>query len=436
MQRQKNKSVRIIALVLAALMIVTLFVGAVASITAQGRNLAQIDREINEARSQISNLESRAADLSAQMGDVNARIAALREQEGGYLEELNVLQEQLDLLRDHIELTEEQIAIYERMIADKQIRLEEAMEREADQLDLYRRRIRAMEEGGRISYIQLLLSARSFSELITRIHDAGEIMEADQRIAEALARYREAVQIYKAELLADQAELEILIAQLEAERDQLQIEEANLEERIREVEARIEAQEIERAALQAQYEAASEEALRQAQLLGSLDAARQEAIRELERQAAAGQSPGGGGMGGAPARAGTGSFIWPSDFTTRVSSGFGPRQSPGGIGSTNHGGIDIAAPGINGTNILAAASGVVSFSGWMGGFGNTVMINHGNGYVTLYAHNSANLVQRGANVVQGQVIARVGSTGNSTGPHIHFEIIRNGVRVNPMLYFS
>ena len=251
-------------------------------------------------------------------------------------------------------------------------------------------------------------------------------MAADQRIAESLARYREAVQEYKAELLAEQGELEVLIAQLEAERAQLQVEEAALELRIAEVEALIEAQEIEQAELQAAYERASERALLLAQGLGALDEERQAAIRELERQV---QEGGGSIVVDAPARPGHGSFIWPSSFTSTVSSPFGPRWG------TMHLGIDIATPGINGTNILAAASGVVSFSGWMSGFGNTVMINHGNGYVTLYAHNSANLVSLGQEVVQGQVIALVGSTGFSTGPHIHFEIIRNGQHVDPMIYF-
>jgi len=429
MQKRKNNSVRIVAIILAVLMVVGLFTGIMASILAEGRSLAQIDREINDARNQINNLEDQAADLAAQMGNVMARLQVLRDQEGGYLEELEVLQEQLNLTRENIALTEEQIAIYERMIADKEARLVEAILRESDQFALYQRRIRAMEEGGRISYIQILLSSRSFSELITRIHDAGEIMEADQRIAEALARYREAVQEYKDELLADQAELEILIAQLEAERDRLQREEAALEQRIAEVEALIEAEEIERAELEAAYARAQEQVLALAQGLGTLDAERQEAIRLLEQQVQGGGSPGGGGMGGTPARPGHGSFIWPSDFTSNVTSHFGPRWG------TMHWGTDIAAAGIYGTNIIAAASGVVSFSGWMGGYGNTVMINHGNGYVTLYAHNSANLVSQGQEVVQGQVIALVGSTGFSTGPHIHFEIIRNGQRVDPMIYF-
>ena len=130
----------------------------------------------------------------------------------------------------------------------------------------------------------------------------------------------------------------------------------------------------------------------------------------------------------------SGSFIWPTPGHTTITSRFGPRPSPGGIGSTNHGGIDIGAP--MGARIVASASGTVTTSGWGGGFGNLIIIDHGSGYRTLYAHNSQNHVTVGQHVTQGQVIGLVGSTGNSTGPHLHFEIHRNGVRVDPLIYVS
>ena len=129
-----------------------------------------------------------------------------------------------------------------------------------------------------------------------------------------------------------------------------------------------------------------------------------------------------------------GIFAWPLEGNWSITSRFGPRPSPGGIGSTNHQGIDIGAP--TGTPILASADGTVIQSGWNGGYGNFILIDHGGGYRTAYAHNSRNSVSTGQIVVQGQVIGEVGSTGNSTGPHLHFEIIRNGVRVDPLSYFT
>ena len=126
----------------------------------------------------------------------------------------------------------------------------------------------------------------------------------------------------------------------------------------------------------------------------------------------------------------TGTFRWPT--TGRITSRFGGRRSPGGIGSTNHKGIDIAVP--RGTPIYAADGGTVTYSGWMGGYGYLVQIDHGNGYVTRYGHNSSLTVSVGAKVYKGQQIARAGSTGNSTGNHCHFEVRYNGVAKNPLNY--
>ena len=126
----------------------------------------------------------------------------------------------------------------------------------------------------------------------------------------------------------------------------------------------------------------------------------------------------------------TGSFRWPT--SGRISSYFGGRKSPGGIGSTNHKGIDIAVP--RGTPIYAADGGTVTYSGWMSGYGYLVQIDHGNGYVTRYGHNSSLTVNVGQHVYKGQQVARAGSTGNSTGNHCHFEVRCNGVAKNPLNY--
>ncbi|HEY6357291.1 MAG TPA: M23 family metallopeptidase, partial [Vicinamibacterales bacterium] len=124
----------------------------------------------------------------------------------------------------------------------------------------------------------------------------------------------------------------------------------------------------------------------------------------------------------------SGHFIWPAQGP--MVSGFGMRWHPILGGYRMHTGIDIAAP--YGAPIIASDAGVVLFVGWYGGYGNTVIVDHGSGYSTLYAHCSAILVNQGQNVARGQAIARVGATGYATGPHLHFEIRVNGVPVNPM----
>ena len=413
-QKQK-KSTRVLSLTLAALMVFGVFAVAFTE-PAQARNLADIDREISETRGQMSDLENRTAALAAQRAEVSERMNTLRAQEGVYLEELSVLEEELRLLQEQITLTEEQIALYQQMIEAKELRLEDAIEREETQLQLYQRRVRAMEERGSMSYIQMFLRAQSFSDLIAMIHDAEEIVAFDQRVADQLERYRIAVQEYRDELEAERAELEILIAQLEAEQAELEVLQAEIERRIREVEALIEAQEIAMAELDAEYERFSAELLQRAQALSELDAARQQVtISDGSR--------------------GNGQFIWPVPFTRNVTSRFGWRTDPLTGQQRHHNGIDIAAANIHGQSVLAAAGGVVVGAGWNGGFGNWIQINHENGYVTVYAHLDRIHVSRNQRVNQGYVIGTVGNTGRSTGPHLHFEIIRNGRHVNPMIYF-
>ena len=126
-----------------------------------------------------------------------------------------------------------------------------------------------------------------------------------------------------------------------------------------------------------------------------------------------------------------GGYIWPVD-SRYITSTVGGRNSPGGVGSTNHKGIDIAVP--RGTPIYAADGGTVTYSGWMSGYGYLVQIDHGNGYVTRYGHNSSLTVSVGQHVYKGQQVARAGSTGNSTGNHCHFEVRYNGVAKNPLNY--
>ena len=129
-----------------------------------------------------------------------------------------------------------------------------------------------------------------------------------------------------------------------------------------------------------------------------------------------------------------GTFAWPS-VSSYITSPYGTRVHPVTKTVKTHTGIDIGAS--HGTNIYAAASGTVLVSGWnSGGYGNYVVIDHGGGVTTLYAHCSALLVSSGQSVTKGQVIAKIGSTGISTGPHLHFEVLKNGSHTNPMAYFN
>ena len=156
-----------------------------------------------------------------------------------------------------------------------------------------------------------------------------------------------------------------------------------------------------------------------------------EAQRAAEAAAAAAAAGGSGGGGSANA---SGSFLWPVASYVYVSSRFGLRVHPITGKTKSHTGIDIASN--QGTAVYASDGGTVTLAGWNGGYGNCIMIDHGNGYVTLYGHLSSISVSVGQTVSQGATIGAVGSTGNSTGPHLHFEVLKNGTRIDPEQFFS
>jgi murein DD-endopeptidase MepM/ murein hydrolase activator NlpD len=240
-----------------------------------------------------------------------------------------------------------------------------------------------------------------------------ELEQQRQAQAELKAELERRVERWEAQVAAFAAEEEELTAFIQAEL-------AAIEQRRLAAEAE--------ARQRAAEEAARQEAARQ-------EAARQEAARRDQRATAPAQAPPNGRPAPAPTAApspapSTGGWQWP--LAGRVASGFGYRIHPIFGTSRLHAGIDIAAP--TGTPFHAARPGTVIFSGWRNGFGNTVMLVHDDGLVSLYAHNSRNAVSAGAVVAGGQVIGYVGSTGWSTGPHLHFEIRVNGRPVDPRPY--
>jgi len=370
----------------------------------------------------------------AEMHGVMAQIQALDQQMQDALMTLEVIEH---ALWD----TETRIAYTETALYEAQIEWEL-------QNEVLRMRLRAMYEAGPVGYVAILLQAENFADFFMRLEYVTVIYNADRR---ALARMEEAwihlentsTQLSREEILLRDletyeseaiAELERLMeergawfAELANDAEQLEALIAILEEEARAIDAEF-------GLVQAQYRAELAEAERI-----RLERQRQERL-EQQRQAEAARAAEVAANPTAAAAAATsssfdGQFAWPlpARGPGDISSPFGPRTNPVTGRSENHSGIDIPAPA--GTRIVAAADGVVRLAGWSGGFGITVIIDHGNGYSTLYAHNSRNRVVEGQRVSRGDHIADVGTTGQSTGNHLHFEIRRNGTPVNPMNYF-
>lgn len=378
------------------------------------------------SQADIDALKEQKAEIESSQADIQAEIDRLQSEQATVLEKKAALDEQNELARQEIELINEQIDIYDKIIAQKGIELEEAISEENAQMERYRVRMRAMEEEGAVSYLAVLFNATSFTDLLSRIDFVREIMEYDSELEDSCIEAREHVQEVKADYEAVQVEQEATKAELLDRKEDLE----------RQIEAAYEMI----AAIEADIESNQEEYLANERAEQELDGEINDLIAKLEEQrkaaeaaaAAAAAVNGTGGSTTPSTQVASGMFIWPTTAYT-VTSPWGYRTHPIFGTQKFHAGIDIGVG--SGQPIYAAASGTVVTASPSDSYGNYVMIAHSNGYYTLYAHQTRYIVSVGQTVSQGEVIGYVGSTGWSTGPHLHFEVRVNGSTVDPMSFY-
>ena len=361
-------------------------------------------------QSEIDSLRSQKNALKDQKSDIQATINSLQGQQNAQIDLKNALDEKNAITVKQILNLNEQIDLHTELIAQKTEEVEEAQKVADEQLEKYKVRVRAMEESGRYSYIEVLFGANSIGEFLSLIDDIGDIMRSDKELEKS---YRESV----AELKAVKAEYEEAKAEMESSKKELEALKVQQEKDIAEAAAVI-------SSLQSDISSNSSFLSQLSAQEKALQAEINKKVNELNEQ----QKPNNGSSGGSVV--GSGNLVWPS-YCTYITSRQGPRIHPVTGEFKNHGGTDIGAS--YGTAIWAADSGTVvrSSDGWNGGWGNYVMIDHGNGMQTLYAHMSSRAVSVGQTVSRGQVIGYVGSTGMSTGAHLHFEMYVNGSKVDP-----
>ena len=408
----KKKAISIVCIVLAFLMMVTLVVSVVGSLGA----LAAYEQD------QIDALEQQKIELQSQQASIQTNINDLMAQQADVIEQKAAMDEKNELARQEIELINEQIDVYTDLIEQKARELEKAEAAEQAQYDLYCKRVRAMEEEGSYTYLDILFQCRSLSDVLSAIDMIGEIMDADKRLFEEYKTARENTEKVKAEYEGTLQQLGEKQETLEAEKAELEAQIAAAVEVINQLENDIEAAKAEYAKAAA-AEAAAQASINAiiAQMQAEEEAARQEAAENNQQYTGTGSTA-------------TGTYIWPCPSSTYVTSAFGMREHPLFGDERPHSGIDIA--GSAGSEVLAADSGTVAVATYSSSYGNYVTIYHSNGDYTLYAHMSSLAVTAGQNVTQGDVIGYVGSTGWATGPHLHFEIRVNGSTVDPLSYFS
>ena len=389
MKRTTGK--RALALLCALLMTAALLPAMAYATTTEDKKSSS---EADAIRKEYNDLQQQINDKRQEMNNLKNELDKIKGQKASTQQQKNLLDQRNSALTEEITLLEQQIDITTSSIAAN-----EALEEQ--QTELFHKQVRMEEEQGTLSYWSVLFKATSFSDLISRIEFINEIARYNKKVISDLQEIRQ-------ELADDKAALEQQSEELTASKQEL---EGQISESMKLLAEYIKTEE----GKQAEYDAikAEEEAL------DDLMAAAEAKARELGLNDIAGT---------------VGGYIWPCNGIRWITSMFGGRQSPGGIGSTNHKGVDIGTP--MGTPVLAAKSGTVTSASWNGGYGECVVISHGNGNSTLYGHLSSYNVKVGDTVKQGQVIAYSGNTGKSTGPHLHFGIIENSNWVDPLNYLT
>lgn len=361
-------------------------------------------------QSDLDWIEQQLETLSIQREESQAKVDELQDRQASVLEQKAALDERNQYTQKQIYLINEQLALMEDLVKQKEEDVKAAAAKEEEQLERYRMRVRAMEENSGQSILDIIVSSSNFSQALAAVDDMGAIMESDRELQEEYLAAREETQKAK-------AELEEAMEALEARRREFRLEKTRLEQEVREAYELIAGlqNDIDRAVEEYEINAAAED-----EMIAYFD--------ELSKQFAQEQEE---ALRSALAN---GTFIWPVPDCTLLTSRFGYRMHPILGYERFHAGVDIGAKA--GDTIIASDGGTVAVAEYSDSYGNYVLINHGNGYTTLYAHMSSMAVEAGQAVEQGDTLGYVGSTGWSTGPHLHFEIRYNDEKTDPEAYFT
>jgi len=344
------------------------------------RKQQQILQDQSRAESKLKNLTNKAQQMEKQIQQLTTQITAaeidLEKKEKAYAQ------------------SQEDVKVAQAEVDAKQKELE-------GRQDILRKRVRSIYEDGQVSYLEVVFQSTDVSDFISRVEYLGCLVENDQNILSDIRTQKKELDEKKQQLIAKMGEAEKLKEQAEAARTYLDNSKAKKEVAL------------------AENKKDQEELITQIEKLEKDSKELEAKIRELQKKNS--------GIKGSVS-------VWPTPGYWYITSPYGYRRHPITKQYKLHTGVDIGAP--YGARIVSAGAGVVIFSGWYGAYGNAVIIDHGNGLSTLYGHMSSRSVSTNAEIVPGQTIGYVGSTGWSTGPHLHFEVRQDGVPTSPMAYYN
>lgn len=397
--RQYTFKTRLVAALLSGVVLC----GTPAYIMAEDEDLTN---QLDSIQQQVNQQNAAKADAETVIGSVSEQLRQIEEQLRQATAELGTIKEQRVAVENDITLNERQLA--------------EAQKRLEGRESVFYKRVRDIYINGRLSYLDVVIGSKDFSDFANRLEVLKRIIDSDITLINEIKKERAEIEAHKQKLEADRAKL------VELEKAAL-AKQAEIEQKKAERNVVLQKAQNDRATAMQAIEELNASSAQVSAMLKERQAAR--AAAAAAAAAAATQSSGGQGASDNWVQ-GTGQLGWP--VSGEITSPYGYRVHPIWGTTIYHSGIDIGVD--EGTPVHAADGGVVVWSGWMGGYGYAVVIDHGNGLSTLYGHNSELAVDEGQSVAKGQVISYAGSTGNSTGPHVHFEVRVNGDPVDPMGY--
>lgn len=413
MKRAKKKTItRVAAGAIAGLLAGLMLFGLVADLFFRVSASAASQSDVDALKDKLEDQAAEKKKLQNELNSIDSEKTTVKEQIEALDAQINSTEEQIELQNDLIDSLEE-------MIAQKEEELAEAQKKEEEQYEKFKTRVRVMYEQGETSYLEVLLSADDLSDFLSKYEIVSQIAEYDKNLFEELKALKEEIAQTKAELEEDRQQAENARKELEVSKSELDTQLANRSQAMKELESAAEEVKASFAEIEAEENSIN------AQIDKIVKEMEAEAERKRQEEAAKAQQSGSGSGSTSSGTTQVGGYTYPlpSGYRT-VRSKFGYRNHPVTGVYKLHTGVDISAP--NGTPIYAAKPGTVIIAGYSSAWGNYVVINHGNGITTLYAHMSKILTTKGATVSAGQQIGKVGSTGYSTGNHLHFEVRQNG----------
>lgn len=350
----------------------------------------------------ISELQQKRKNLASSTANAKKEIESIKSKQLSAEQEMEAMDKVLNSIQAELDAATEDLNILTAQLAAAEAELEEATQKRDAQFELLGSRMRFLQQKGSTGYLEILFEAESFSDLFLRMQYVNDIMGYDKEILDELQQTQETIQAKTEEIAANREEQEEVVKlQQEKLAEQQQIVD-------------------EKKALVASYE---NDVKKYEQMIAANEKADKEVLNQIAKQSSSSSKV---------YYTGNGALGWPVPGYSRISSGFVTRVSPITGRTESHSGLDIPAP--YGTAIVAAEAGKVTYSGWMNGYGYTIIIDHGGGLSTLYGHNSSLVARVGQVVSRGQTVAKCGSTGWSTGNHCHFSVLKNGAYVNPNNY--